>query len=133
MATINNLSPQADNILSIQFVGLTGSLGYLNDMQIEAIAPAGTAGDYNNNGSADAADYVTWRDSTGTTNALPNDPLGGTIGQGQYGNWRARFGEIAPAAGQSVGAVPESHTVGLLLAAVFVHVMRRRSIQSCAW
>src|SRR5262245_34680001 len=38
VATINNLSPQADNILYVQFVGSTGNLGYLNCMQIEAVA-----------------------------------------------------------------------------------------------
>ena len=37
VATISNLSPQTSDILYVQFVGSTGNLGYLNDMQIEAI------------------------------------------------------------------------------------------------
>jgi hypothetical protein len=34
VATISGLSPQASNILYVQFVGKNGSLGYLNDFQI---------------------------------------------------------------------------------------------------
>jgi hypothetical protein len=82
-------------------------------------------GDYNKNGAVDAADYVAWRDNMGTMNTLPNDPLGGTIGQGQYDNWRSRFGEILPA-GQSVGAVPEPYTSGLLVMAIIVGTLVRR-------
>jgi hypothetical protein len=37
VATISNLSPQASNILYVQFVGSQGGLGYLNDFQIKAI------------------------------------------------------------------------------------------------
>jgi T5SS/PEP-CTERM-associated repeat protein len=52
-------------------------------------------GDYNQNGTVDAADYVVWRKNNGTTHTLPNDPFGGTIGQAQYNNWRAHFGQTA--------------------------------------
>jgi hypothetical protein len=59
-------------------------------------------------------------------NTLPNDPLGGTIGQGQYDNWRARFGEMTPGAGQSIGSVPEPHTIGLLVAVIVAGMVARR-------
>jgi hypothetical protein len=37
VATINGISPQASNILYVQFVGSQGGLGYLNDMQLTAV------------------------------------------------------------------------------------------------
>jgi hypothetical protein len=38
VATISNLSPQASNILYVQFTGLTpNTIGYLNDMQISIV------------------------------------------------------------------------------------------------
>jgi hypothetical protein len=42
VATLSNLSPQASNILYVQFVGSQGGLGYLNDFQITAIPEPGT-------------------------------------------------------------------------------------------
>lgn len=37
VATVSNLSPQASNILYVQFVGSQGGLGYLNDFQITGV------------------------------------------------------------------------------------------------
>lgn len=37
VATLANLAPQASNILYVEFRGASGGLGYLNDMQIQAI------------------------------------------------------------------------------------------------
>jgi hypothetical protein len=37
VATISNLSPQAGNILYVQFTGAGGSLGYLNAMQVSVV------------------------------------------------------------------------------------------------
>jgi hypothetical protein len=76
--------------------------------------PGGVAGDFNENGTVDAADYVVWRKNVGTTNVLPNDTVGGTIGQGQYDLWRSNFGSSAGSgSAQVVGTVPEP--CGLLL------------------
>ena len=73
-------------------------------------------GDYNNNGIVDAADYVVWRDNEGTNNALANDPLGGTIGSGQYNQWRANFGTTAGSGADSINiAVPEPGGVVLFV------------------
>ncbi len=77
----------------------------------------GLVGDYNEDGVVNAADYTTWRNNLGTANALPNDPLGGTITQAQYDQWKAHFGEsnLGSGSGQlATGAVPEP-TAGLLL------------------
>jgi len=117
IATISNLSPQANNILYVQFVGSTGNEGYLNELRLVASAAPGQAGGYKANGKVDAADYVVWRKNLGTTNALPNDPTGGTIGTPQYNTWRLNFGNGGPGAGSVFGsAVPEP--ASLLLGAV---------------
>lgn len=49
-------------------------------------------GDYNDDRTVDAADYVVWRKNEGTANGLPNDPAGGVVGAAQYDNWRSSFG-----------------------------------------
>ena len=69
------------------------------------------AGDYNDNGVVDAADYAVWRKNVGTTNALPNDLVGGTIGAAHYNQSRTHFGQTA-GSGATAGlpssaAVPE--------------------------
>ena len=56
----------------------------------------GLAGDYNNDGVVDAADYVVWRNGLGTT-FTPND----------YNVWRANFGAKSGAGSGSGAAVPE--------------------------
>jgi hypothetical protein len=61
-------------------------------------------GDYNGNNTVDAADYVVWRKNEGTMNPLPKDPIGGEIGQGQYDNWRANFGQNISSAYEHVSA-----------------------------
>jgi hypothetical protein len=70
-------------------------------------------GDYNENGAVDAADYVVWRDNVGTTNDLPNDDIGGTIGVDHYNQWRANFGN--PGSGVGSAAVPEPAALTLIL------------------
>ena len=74
---------------------------FLASRAIALVLP-GVPGDYNQNGTVDAADYAAWRDNEGTTNALPNDPIGGTIGAAQYNQWRANFGVAAGAASRAV-------------------------------
>jgi hypothetical protein len=98
--------------------------------ELPAVMPA-AAGDYNQNGSVDAADYVVWRNGVGTTYA-----------QGDYDVWRAHFGR-APSAGWSAGsgaagyplgasaeplssALPEPPTTLLCLLIIIVSLFPRR-------
>jgi hypothetical protein len=96
-------------------------------MPFTAAPPAGLVGDYNNDKSVDAADFVVWRNSENTMTTLPNDPVGGVIGPSQYNNWRANFG--ANSAGSSAGvgaAIPEPASVTLgVFAVVALSVFRR--------
>jgi autotransporter-associated beta strand protein len=87
--------------------------------------PAGVPGDYNNNGTVDASDYVVWRKG----GPLANDPTPG-VQPSDYDFWRAHFGSPAGAGAglQSGSAVPEPATL-ILAAPWFALVLscRRRS------
>ena len=52
-------------------------------------ALAGVLGDYNNNGTVDAADYVLWRNGGPLAN---ESDMPGTVNQADYNFWRSRFG-----------------------------------------
>jgi hypothetical protein len=70
------------------------------------------SGDYNRDGTVDAADYAVWRHSRGETGYhLRADGDGdGEIGPGDYDVWRASFGSTVPgfsALAQSQTTVPE--------------------------
>jgi T5SS/PEP-CTERM-associated repeat protein len=100
---------------------LTWNTSQLYTTGVLSVAAAGIPGDYNNNGTVDAGDYVLYRKYAGTTHALPNDPTGGTIGTAQYTTWRSNFGK-PPGSGLGLGdlanAVPEPASAALCLFAV---------------
>ena len=74
----------------------------------------GFPGDYNNNGSVDADDYVVWRENEGTP--------------AEYDAWRAHFGEPAGSGSgaRASSAVPEPATLVMLIAAAAGMPARRR-------
>lgn len=91
-------------------------------------ASATLAGDYNDDGIVDAADYTVWQDSLGGT-GLPNETVSlGTVDQADYDAWVANFGTVSEGAG-GLSAVPEPATAGLLMIGSFVMLSanRRRS------
>ena len=64
-----------------------------------AIAPSVLAGDYNDDGSVDAADYLVWRKNLNGT-SLTNETVSmGIVDQADYDEWRRSFG-TAPAVGR---------------------------------
>jgi hypothetical protein len=80
-------------------------------------------GDYNENGTVDAADYVLWRNTLGDSGTgLPADGNGnGEIEPGDYDFWRANFGQIAAttitATTPASEEIPEPSGITLLMAA----------------
>jgi hypothetical protein len=76
---------------------------YIDNVRI-GMTPAAVPGDYNGNGTVDAADYVLWRDGGPLQNEV-SDP--GTVSGADYDAWRARFGNPSAGSGGSLGAVPE--------------------------
>jgi hypothetical protein len=91
---------------------------------------AGVAGDYNENGVVDAADYTLWRNNVGQpATALKNrNPLlTGNINEDDYAFWKSRFGATS-GSGAGTTAVPEPTAWLLgLCGAVFSLQVRRRS------
>jgi formylglycine-generating enzyme len=93
-------------------------------------AAAGIAGDYNNNGVVDAADYVLYRKFLGQSVTLPNDSTPGSVTTADYDVWRAHFGQSAGAGSGSVGlgesAVPEPSAILLCAVAWGLFAVGRR-------
>ena len=81
-------------------------------------------GDYNDDGTVDAADYVVWRNTLGQTvpnYGQSNAALGtgadgdgdGVITDADYDVWRARFGETASGASLPAAGVPEPGSLAM--------------------
>jgi hypothetical protein len=69
----------------------------------------GLAGDFNNNGTVDAADFTVWRDSLGAQDEsalMGNGDGSGVIDEGDYALWFANFGNSS-GSGSGSSAVPE--------------------------
>ena len=102
-----------------------------------SVINAGLSGDYNQNGAVDAADYIVWRNTLGSTTNLAADGNGNNqIDAGDYGIWRSHFGQTAgsgaalPSADPLSAAVPEPTTlVPILLAAAGWYLRHRRTMQ----
>jgi autotransporter-associated beta strand protein len=88
---------------------ITGA-GFLN---VTTLPVVGVAGDYNNNGFVDAADYVVWRKGGPLANEVDN---AGVVNAQDYTEWRARFGNPpGSGSGLSGAAVPEPATLVLFI------------------
>jgi hypothetical protein len=87
---------------------------------------AGLLGDYNNNGTVDAADYVVWRDNPSSLQNEGASP--GVVDQDDYTFWRSQFGNGASgAAAISAASVPEPGTAVLLAVGMIGFLRIRRS------
>jgi hypothetical protein len=109
----------ADAVQSFDLTFITGGaaaatgLMYIDDISAMISAAAGRlAGDYNADGTVDAADYVVWRNTVGESGTgLAADGNGDQrVDGGDYDVWRGNFGR-APSVGWSAGtaAVTRAH------------------------
>jgi hypothetical protein len=94
-------------------------------------------GDFNRDGSVDAADYIVWRKTLGTFVATAgmgaDGNHNGIVDLGDFAMWRAHFGAVMPAGAGST-FVPEPSAA--LLAAIAIGLSgfpRRRAIGRGAW
>jgi glucose/arabinose dehydrogenase len=92
------------------------------------------AGDFNEDGTIDAADYVVWRDSVGQSVTAWDGADGNgdaMVTAADYDVWRTNFGRTIPNLAGGVGSlssVPEPYGVGILFAALIVFRLRTREV-----
>jgi hypothetical protein len=106
--------------------GLSWDVLQLYKTGIIAVVSTAVPGDYNGDGTVDAADYTVWRDSLGLTgNNLAADGNGnGVIDAGDYDVWMAHFGDHAGSGSGSAATVPEPATLAIALIGAIVVVSR---------
>jgi hypothetical protein len=101
---------------------------FFDDLSLD-LAVVGVPGDYNGNGTVDAADYVLWRDGGPLQNEVATP---GQITSDDYDAWRARFGNTAGAASGNLlaAAAPEPGCCALAILAMFAGLGLGRSLRS---
>lgn len=122
----------AFDLADISLPALTGNVEWdISNLSVDgtlSIVSLGIGGDFNGDGTVDAADYTVWRDNLGATEdglVLNGNGDGGTVGTSDYDLWKTNFGLTAGAgSGQSV--VPEPGTLALLLVVGCGAFARRR-------
>jgi hypothetical protein len=97
---------------------------YFSGAGMITVVAAGLPGDYNNDGSVDAADYVIWR----------KDPASFGGDPGGYDTWQANFGTTA-GSGAALAAtdplssnVPEPASLVLFVLGMFAFRPSRRAV-----
>jgi T5SS/PEP-CTERM-associated repeat protein len=106
----------ADSMLAPLPTGLGWELNHVGNALFLDVVAAGLPGDYNGDGTVNAADYTVWRDTLGQIGAgLAADGTGpagtsdGIVDQLDYDLWKSRFGETAGSSslGRALTSVPE--------------------------
>jgi pectate lyase len=115
---------------------LTAGLGWMLStdamtLSLSVVEAVALAGDYNNDGIVNAADYTVWRNNFGGT-ALPFNETAsiGTVDEADYQAWKDNFGATLEnnGGGSANNAVPEPASGIMLLAAIVITLaMLRRS------
>ena len=100
--------------------------------RLSNVAPGVSFGDYNNNGTVDAADFTIWQDTLGSLLDLRADGDGdGVIGQADYVVWENGFGMPVPASAtaSTTMAIPEPESWTLCLV-TFILLARWLTLRS---
>jgi hypothetical protein len=110
------------NAISVWCVTASSSFGSGTFGTVSTSVP----GDYNMDGTVDAADYVAWRDELGTA-YMPD----------HYETWRRNFGAVSASADSaggslSLASVPETASWILMTGLVVLGVFVRRSFSVCS-
>lgn len=108
--------------------GLKWAIDYGTNNVVLSVIAAGVPGDYNQDGTVNAADYTVWRNYLGSGTALANDDTAG-VGPDDYDRWKMHFGESAGAGSGSLSdsvAVPEPAGLVWLLGTLILGQFRCR-------
>jgi len=93
---------------------------------LEVVAATPLAGDYNDDGVVDAADYTVWRDALASGSPLLNETASpGVVDEEDYHAWKTGFG--AGDGGGALAAVPEPSAFALVIACGLGCVLRRKA------
>ena len=146
ITTIDNFPPTLGDTFEIITAtgGVTGEFdnvtlpgaGYelrYSPTAVTVIATSGLAGDYNNDGIVDAADYTVWRNAlTAGATELLNDSTPGTVDESDFSYWRAHFGQSlgSGAGADENAAVPEPASALLLMLGIIAGIRIQRRIVS---
>ena len=113
---------------------LPDSSWHLTYTATNVLLQVGLAGDYNLNGTVDAADYIVWRKTLGQTGfALAADGnTNNQIDADDFNVWRANFGQTAGSGSGASGnaTIPEPGTQLMLLTGILMMRSRRRTMAS---
>ncbi|MGE3641906.1 MAG: GH25 family lysozyme [Pirellulales bacterium] len=94
--------------------------------QLTQYMPTFLPGDFDRDGTVDAADYTVWRNTLGQTVALgtgADGNLSGTIDEGDYSVWTTNFGVSAGSGAlTAAAAVPEPAAMFLVMASALVAI-----------
>jgi fibronectin-binding autotransporter adhesin len=111
------LTGQFENVASGYAVNY--GTGVNSQITLTLGGPVGVPGDYNQNGTVDAADYVVWRKNVGPGSLQNEGGISpGVVDGADYNFWRSRFGATSGAgAALDGGTVPEPGSALLLVLA----------------
>lgn len=131
----------AGNFASVVGLGLGNGLGFEVDVDsvggtvtLEVVASSlPLTGDYNGDGIVTAADYTEWRDTLGTTVAVPgtgaDGNVDGIVTEADYHAWQIRYAaNTASLAASENATVPEPATGVVLSLAIVCFLGTRRRV-----
>jgi hypothetical protein len=101
---------------------VSGGLGQI--LRATFLAAPMLAGDYNDDGIVNAADYTVWRDNLNSSVTLPNDTTPGSVTQADYNTWASNYG--AGSASTSVTIPEPAACVTVMLGSLAMLCRRNR-------
>jgi PEP-CTERM motif len=122
-AALDGAAGSSINSLRVSAYGTGSSENGIKEMFFDnlMITRPGLDGDYNNDGSVDAADYVVWRNTSGQSGVglAADGNRNNRIDAGDYDVWRANFNPTPhTSVGSDITAVPEPETFLLMTLAI---------------
>jgi serralysin len=137
----SNVNPigQAESVNDLEldragtyYAKITGSTASVQLYELAvSVQAALLLGDFNNDGTVDAADYSVWRDSLGATDDAAihhrGDGLPGVTAT-DYQVWKAHFGESSGMGGVALGVVPEPPAIAISIACLVLTGVGNRQV-----